>query len=176
MIQKRDNTFETNSSSTHTLTLNSRILRPSGLTVDKNDIIIIDLKEFGCSGEVKSQEDKLAWCILQAQCDADVWLDPWEDDYYDEDDLIDEDDEIIDYDETDIAWRHNEFIDSDIFKWMSEQICAYTGAKGMKFKMGTKGYIDHQSMYSSIHEFLEEMGVGLLEFIFGDMYLTLDRD
>jgi hypothetical protein len=176
MIQKRDKTFETNSSSTHALTFHSRVLQPNELEVDKKGKIIITLKEFGCSGVVKSQADKLAWCILQAQCDADVWLDPWEDDYYGEDDLVDEDDEIVGYDDTDIAWRHDEFIDSDIFKWMEKQICAYTGAKGMKFKAGTKGCIDHQSMYGSVHEFLEEMGVGLLEFIFGDMYLTLDRD
>lgn len=176
MLHKRDNVFETNSSSTHTLTFKSRVLQPSTLPIDKHGRIIITLQDFDCSGTVKTQSEKLAWCILQAQGDAGTWLQSWEDDYFDEDDLVDEDDDVVPYEETDIGQRHEEFMYSQVFDWMEKQICAYTGAKGMRFKLGTSGSINHQSYYGSVHDFLEETGVGLLEFIFGDMYLTLDRD
>ena len=157
MIQERLSVFETNSSSTHTLTLENRELCPSQLPIDKNGYVIITLEDFNCSGTVQTQSEKLAWLILQGCSEAGCYLSNR-------------------YDDTTSTQLHKEYSDSLVFDRIKNAICEYTGAKGIRFKRGTTGSIDHQSQYSSINEFLEEMNLTLEEWIFSSVYLTLGRD
>lgn len=65
MKKIRQNVFETNSSSVHSLVINSEGLEPSNLKIDpKTDHIIVNTQYFGKEYNIyNSQEDKLSYLI-----------------------------------------------------------------------------------------------------------------
>lgn len=65
----RNNTFETNSSSVHTLVYLNQKLSKSQLKIDANGIIKIPIKYFGKDfKEYSSQEDKLSYVVTAFWC------------------------------------------------------------------------------------------------------------
>lgn len=63
MKQCRNNVFETNSSSVHTISISKDGLEPSKLQTNKNNEIIVKLGFFDCSGELITQEEKLSYLM-----------------------------------------------------------------------------------------------------------------
>ena len=65
MKKIRNNVFETNSSSVHSLVINSEGLEPSNLKIDpKTDHIIVNTQYFGTEYNIyNDQEDKLSYLI-----------------------------------------------------------------------------------------------------------------
>lgn len=59
-IQKRNGVFETNSSSVHSLAINSKGRQPNKITM-KDGYLKVRFGVFGCSGRFNTQEDKLSY-------------------------------------------------------------------------------------------------------------------
>lgn len=63
MRQCRNNVFETNSSSVHTISISKDGLEPSKLYVNENDEITVKLGLFDCNGELTTQDEKLSYLM-----------------------------------------------------------------------------------------------------------------
>lgn len=63
MKQCRNNIFETNSSSVHTISISKDGLEPSKLQMNENDEIIVELGRFTDYGKLVTQEEKLSYLI-----------------------------------------------------------------------------------------------------------------
>lgn len=63
MKQCRNNVFETNSSSVHTISVSKDGLEPSKLQMNENDEIIVELGRFTDYGKLVTQEEKLSYLI-----------------------------------------------------------------------------------------------------------------
>lgn len=63
MKQCRNNVFETNSSSVHTISISKDGLEPSKLYVNENDEIIVELGRFTDYGELITQDEKLSYLM-----------------------------------------------------------------------------------------------------------------
>lgn len=65
MIKIRKGVFETNSSSVHTLTYASSLRSNFNLPINEDNEIVVDYGEFGCSGSIFGQYEKLSYILTQ---------------------------------------------------------------------------------------------------------------
>ena len=63
MKQCRNNVFETNSSSVHTISISKDGLEPSKLQMNENSEIVVELGRFTDYGKLVTQEEKLSYLI-----------------------------------------------------------------------------------------------------------------
>lgn len=161
MIQKRQNVFETNSSSTHSISFSSKddSLEDSYLRVDHDGYIHTEFEEFGWEQETHtSQEIKLKYLITMIACVH--GLSPsWH--------------------EKDFAHLRTDITELDDFKTLNDEIIEYTGCENGLYIDESYGYIDHQSFedYRSLKDFLKDWGVkNCIEFIFGNVIVHTDND
>lgn len=151
MKQIRCGVFETNSSSTHSVSVKrNKGLQQNWMTVGKDGYIHASLGEFGWEIETYcEQPDKLSYLLTMAYMKNPPSVYSWSDEYSQPDDI-------------------KRFMKTDDFKMISDEIAAYANCKGVMLD-GIDGYIDHQSHddYRTTQEFLDEYGVDVIEFVYG---------
>lgn len=160
MIKIRRNVFETNSSSTHSITFSASTNdpQPNILPIDSDGYIHIRLGEFGWEeASYSDQYNKLSylitmcaelngidfWCITATKFDESV----------------------------------EELYDCDEFQLISDVIAQYAGCEGIKVDQ-CEGYIDHQSYedYTGIPDFLASNGTDIIDFVYGKVIVNTDND
>lgn len=158
MFQIRRNVFETNSSSTHSVSFApGKPLKPSTLKIDEDGFIHCYLDEYGWDTRTyRSQDELLSYLVTMISeiTDHKVWCTR----------NIKEEIEAIQQ--------------TAEFKRVSDAISAYTGAEGLILDE-SEGYIDHQSgtdRYSTLDKFLDKCGTSIIEFVFGDNVVHTDND
>ena len=159
MIQIRKNVFETNSSSTHSLSLEPRPHKASELFVNDEDFVEVELAEF-CTDIHLTQNDRLAWLIqIIANTEMDKHNPFW---YYSGEDSFNK--------------LAAELYSLESFKEVEQAVTDYTGANGVRLAHLTEGYIDHESDYPSLHAFLNQYDLSITDWIFGnnEMYFSFD--
>lgn len=157
--QIRRGVFETNSSSTHSLTIKNGNLNDSNLHIDYDNMLEVDFGEFGwevCN--YSDQYTKLQYILTMCACtEGRKCITP------------------------------EEFYETDGFKSISSAIASYCHCDGIRVRedcirtshwdycnedyLDFDGYIDHQSVedYSSVADFLEQNNISSVEdFIFND--------
>lgn len=164
MRQIRSGVFETNSSSTHSLTFVGRNnpLEEPYLRVRDDGYVHVDFGEFGWGYDrLRSQGEKLSYLCTLAAC-ADSKMSSNEDFYQNPgfqaiNDVIKEK-----------CGCKGLIIDTPISRYVSE-----SGSGWPEFD----GYIDHQSMYASLQGFLDDYGVTIEQVIFsGGVEIIIDND
>lgn len=160
MKQIRRGVFETNSSSTHSVTVDhSKGLSPNYLYVSEDGYIHVEFGEFGWEiWDYTDQESRLSYLLTMARylngCNEAYWGD-----------------------ETNEADIEN-FIETHDFERINEVVAECAGCKGLWLEP-SDGYIDHQSRedYSTLDDFLREYDTDIKEFIFGaGVTLRTDND
>ena len=157
MIKIRKNVFETNSSSTHSVTFNSdsplSSLDPN-IEINEEGYITVRPEGFCSWCNYVDQQSKLAYIIqLCAYCN-DIYFSSWNSA------------------ERRIAAEN--LYETEMFKEIEDEIISYVGSeyKGIRLDIDyDSGYIDDGHDYNSVQEFLDEEGMSLIEFIFGDTLL-----
>jgi hypothetical protein len=116
--QIRNNVFETNSSSVHSIVYSKAGLEPCKIRRNKNNEIVVDYGQFDKDERLyTSQEDKLSYLVT-----------------------------LIAYIAGNYDGGTNEVYNSYEFERLSEAICEYSGASGIHIKDKETPYIDHQSI------------------------------
>ena len=165
MRQIRSGVFETNSSSTHSLTFIGRNnpLEKSYLRVRDDGYVHVDFGEFGWGYDrLRSQGEKLSYLCTLAAC-ADSKMSSNEDFYQNPgfqaiNDVIKEKCEC-----------KGLIIDTTITRYVTED----KATSWPEFE----GYIDHQSIYASLQGFLDDYGVTIEQVIFsGGVEIIIDKD
>lgn len=159
MKQIRNSVFETNSSSTHSLTINSKIL-DAKINLEVNGFdnnIHVSSGEFGWGyEELTSQYKKLSYLVTM----------------------------MFEKEIKNIKDAINIY-ESESFKLIDDAIFEHTGhhialdeIDLKRNKINIEGYIDHQSYekYASFKDFLEQNNVSVIEFVFGDTIMKIDND
>lgn len=154
MIQIRKNVFETNSSSCHSVSISKGV-------ETNNNLQVID-------GEVFCQAGEFGWEIVDYN-DAQTKLD------YLITMAADTTVGTSYYNSTDDCQLIEDFIETDEFKDIQECVREVTGCKNLIVN-SLYGYIDHQSLYTSIYSFLSENNLTIEQFIFGNVILHTDND
>jgi hypothetical protein len=166
----RRNVFETNSSSTHSVTIRKGEISKPYLIVDSEDNKVhVRFGEYGWGYEkLKSQHERLSYlCTMLMETEAEK------------------------------AFSIEDVIQTEGFKKINEVIANKCNCDGIYFDEKIKtnnyknskgetvyyldidGYIDHQSCedYSSINEFLEDWDTNIIDFIFNDnITVIIDND
>lgn len=139
MKQIRKNVFETNSSSTHSVALNSFRRVPNTMEISEYDaaydgknVLYVNLEEFCSDATYTSQLSKLAYTFMQLASLNEL--------YY----------EVKDGDEEALKI----FYDTEDFKDFENEICAHIRDSGQKCDLvrlspDTYGFIDHDSRFYS---------------------------
>ena len=160
MRKIRRNVFETNSSSTHSITFSSRKneTEPNHLPIDSDGYIHMSLGEFGWEvASYSDQYNKLAY--LLTMCAELNGIDFW----------------CINDSEFENSLE--EFYDCDEFQLISSVIAEYAKCEGIKLDR-CEGYIDHQSHedYCSIPDFLTQNDTDIIDFVYGNIIVNTDND
>jgi hypothetical protein len=142
MIQIRRNVFETNSSSSHSITIaNDNLVDNEIPIVEDWDIcngeptILVELNGFCGWCDHDTQMEKLAYVIMQIAYILDLqYANGW----YGSKEEIEE--------------AREKLYEADEFKELEDLICEHAGCKHVRLKEGTEGYIDHDSVCSNIEE------------------------
>lgn len=157
MIQIRKGVFETNSSSTHSITFSGKALEENTMRIDDDGYIHAEFGEFGW--EVESyydQETKLSYLLTMAMHlnDCYVWCGNTEEN------------------EREIE----EFMKTEDFARISNVVGEYAHCNGIIIDY-SEGYIDHQSRdYDTLDDFLDDCGTDIINFVFGDVIVNTDND
>ena len=158
MFSIRRNVFETNSSSTHSVTISYSDLLPPQLEVvedwdicDGEPTILVTLDEFCSWCDHDSQNSKLAYLIQQiAYITENEYAMCW----YGTSEEQEED--------------KNNLYNSEEYKELESEICDYVGCKHIRIKDGCSGYIDHDSVCMSISDLkYDDLGCEYTRFVFG---------
>lgn len=142
MIHIRRNVFETNSSSTHSVTITDETLVPNEIPIvedwdicDGEPTILVDLNGFCGWCDHKTQMEKLAYVIMQIAYILDLYhANGW----YGSKEEIEE--------------AREKLYESEEFKELEDLVCHHAGCKHIRLREGTEGYIDHDSVVSDIDE------------------------
>lgn len=152
MKQIRRNVFETNSSSTHSVSVRcGKGLQTNWMTIGEDGYIHSNLGEFGWEIETyREQSEKLSYLLTMAYMKNPPNVCSWSDGYSEPDDI-------------------ERFMETEDFKMISDAIAGYADCKGVMLDRIDDGYIDHQSHedYRTTKEFLDEYGVDVIEFVYG---------
>lgn len=162
MKQIRRSVFETNSSSTHSVSVKcNKGLQPNWMTVSEDGYIHASLGDFGWEIETYAEQpDKLSYLLTMAYMKNPTGEHRWSDEYSEEKDM-------------------ERFVETHNFQMISEAIARYTNCKGVHLDQIGDGYIDHQSHedYRTTQEFLDEYGLSVIEFVYGrGVKLHTDND
>ena len=137
MRQIRRNVFETNSSSSHSISLCSRTRVKNNMEISEYDpnyngqnVLYVDLEGFCSDYTYTRQEEKLAYVFMQLASINDM--------YYD---VIDGVEEVLEA-----------FYETDDFITFESAVCEHIRECGQKcdivrLRPGTSGYIDHESRF-----------------------------
>lgn len=159
MKQQRNCVFETNSSSTHAVSIrHPYYISDSYLTIDHNGYIHTHFGEFGWDlASYTEQQEKLQYIVTMIAEVNHIDCRRW--------------------------WGTMDRIRSemeDLYEWqkLNDLIIKHCNCKNGLYLDEGSGYIDHQSCnYGSIQEFLDEWGCTLEEFIFSPaITLHIDND
>ena len=157
----RRNVFETNSSSTHSVTRGNGNTVPSELEIveycdigDYEDTIVIDAVGFCSYFSHDTQVEKLAYLMEQI-----AYINGYFDLFWAPDNI---EEMLADY------------YECDDFRELEEAVCDYTGAKHLRFG-DLDGHIDHDSVVYDIYELKDEIGGDYVNFIFDpDSYVHFE--
>jgi hypothetical protein len=162
MKQIRQNVFETNSSSTHSLTISNKALKPSELRADDcfTGQVIVEFGEYGWGPDRLTRQDKrlsyLCTMFWELECRG----------------------------LTDVAT----IVDKPGYITIDTAVFKHTGLhiklRGIKVSMysgvlAIDGYVDHQSStddYKDIADFLAQNNLTAEEFIFGGVSVKISND
>ena len=160
MRQIRHGVFETNSSSTHSVTVRQKGLQSNYMKIHSDGYIHTELGEFGWEIEsYDGQEDKLSYLVTmlaEKNGGADIW---WRSDKTRQ--------ELV-----------QDLMKTKDFKRISKEIGTYAKCEGVIIDPSS-GYIDHQSHeeYATVQEFLNDYRIDAVEFVFGrGVVLHTDND
>ena len=152
MKQVRRSVFETNSSSTHSITITHGKIVNNNIRVDRDGYIHTELGEFGWEvWDYKGQAERLSYLVTMLAVKSDVTLWCYEDDESrTEKDIVE-----------DIMKTHE-------FEKLSDEIGRHARCSGVIIDP-SDGYIDHQSHedYRDFQDFLDQYNTNVVEFVFG---------
>ena len=149
----RRNVFETNSSSSHSVSISNKgSPGPSELEIVEYDErcnwepgIIIDTVGFCSFYNHNTQEEKLAYLMQQI-----AYINGYSDLFWGSGNT----EELL-----------ADYYDCTDFRELEEAVCEYTGAKCLRFG-NLSGYIDHDSIVYDIYELKDEVNNDYINFIF----------
>lgn len=159
MKQMRKNVFETNSSSTHSVSVVNGELEDICLHIKNDGYVHVRFGEFGWETESYTDPyDKLQYVVtMLVETEGRNIVSA--DELFETNGFKLINDAVADYCDCNGIW-----IDSD----MSTKNYEYNGQK--YFYVDHEGYIDHQSFesYKTVQDFLDDYGVDITNFIFND--------
>ena len=151
MLRIRKNVFETNSSSSHSITIpHPNELNWNEMDINEDGYIEVSLGKF-CHGDHESQNDRLAWLIQLIVNEKLSYNAFW---YYRDKD----------------EWETlaEQLYATEEFQELEAEIADYADCSGIRLSPRTEGYIDHSSNYDSMKSFLLEYDVSAVSFVFGE--------
>ena len=153
MRQIRRNIWETNSSSTHSISFSSTDpFEECKIPMDEEGYLLIPMIGF-CDTELyHHQEEKLAYAVQVAAAKNGIYLNYWSSNQ-----------------KTKMEESLNELYHCDTFLNIEDEVKAYVGpqCKGIRFEPDSyEGYIDDSSDYYDFSEFEADCG-GIIRFVFG---------
>lgn len=142
MIQIRRNVFETNSSSSHSITISDDNLVANKIPIvedwnicDGEPTMLVELNGFCGWCDHESQMEKLAYLIMQIAYILDLeYANGW----YGSKEEIEE--------------AREKLYESEEFKELEDTVCEHAGCKHIRLYENTEGYIDHDSVCSDMWE------------------------
>ena len=150
MRQIRRNVFETNSSSTHSISFSANGREPSKFVLDKDGYLWCDYGDWdGEYGYFNDQYEKLSYLLTLC------------------------------YFASGMGTYCNDLRDFSDFKELEEAICEYTGAKGIKIRGAVEPTINHQTLpeYNWIDFINVWDHDAVINFVFNkDISLNIGRD
>ena len=160
MLQIRREVFETNSSSTHSVSIQTGgekhiALEDSHLIVSADGYVHVELGQYGW--EVESyydQIDRLSYLLTMAyETNYDCYS-------------------MVRYDDKEyVSKRIKRFMSADDFNEISERVAKHASCRGVQIDTNSyeEAYIDHQSYedYSDYRDFLRDYKLTAREFVFG---------
>lgn len=152
MKQVRRSVFETNSSSTHSITITHGKIVNNNIRVDRDGYIHTELGEFGWEiWDYKGQAERLSYLVTMLAVKSDVTL--W---CYEDDESRTEKDIVED------------IMKTYEFEKLSDEIGRHARCSGVIIDP-SDGYIDHQSHedYRDFQDFLDQYNTNVVEFVFG---------
>lgn len=156
MVNIRRNIFETNSSSTHSVTFyNDSVVKNNHMNINDEGFITVDMEGFCSTCCYDQQSEKLCYVMQLCACTNDLSLNEYS---------ASEEMKIT----LDKLYSCEEFLDiqSEIINYIGPQ------CKGIRFSEDSSwGYIDDGYEYKSVSEFLAEWNTDLISFIFGPAVL-----
>lgn len=149
MKQIRRSVFETNSSSSHSVTILHNGLDKNEMKIHRDGYIHTEIGEFGWEiANYLDQQDRLCYLItmLAEKNGMARW---WRED-------------------ESLSVKVNNLMNTPDFNRVSKEIDKYAGCKGVIIDP-SEGYIDHQSheSYRTLQDFLDDYGTDVIEFVFG---------
>ena len=169
MIHIRRNVFETNSSSSHSITITDPRLVDNQIPIvedwdicDGEPTMLVELNGFCGWCDHESQMEKLAYLIMQIAYILDL---TYANGGYGSKEGIEE--------------AREKLYASEEFKELEDLVCDHSGCKHLRLREGTEGYIDHGSVVVDIDE-LKNWDIpygGYLALIYGaDTYIHFERN
>ena len=157
MKQIRRNTFETNSSSCHSITFCGQGLEQNYMPIDEDGYIHAYFSEFGWEvDDYYDQKSKLSYLLTMAAHLNGCY--PYHYKREDQEEMI------------------KKFIETNDFKRISDEIADHANCRGIILDY-SEGYIDHASAdYSSLDDFLEWNDTNIIDFVFGGVIVHTDND
>lgn len=148
MIKIRNSVFETNSSSSHSITITDKQLEPNQMQMDEDGYIVVPLQEFSNHAVYTSQLERLALILQIVAKEIGVYL-------YN----------FWGYEKQEKAFE--KIYDSEKFQDISYEIASYVGNGCKGIKLEGEGYLDDDGMYDCIEMFYLLNNTDLIEFVFG---------
>lgn len=152
MKQVRRSVFETNSSSTHSITITHGRISNNSIRVGRDGYIHTELDDFGWEVcDYRSQAERLSYLVTMLAVKSDVTL--W---------IYDANENRTDKDIVEDIMKTREF------EKLSDEIGRHARCRGVIIDP-SGGYIDHQSHedYRDFQDFLDYYNTNVVEFVFG---------
>jgi hypothetical protein len=152
MKQVRRSVFETNSSSTHSITITHGRISNNSIRVGSDGYIHTELDDFGWEVcDYRSQAERLSYLVTMLAVKSDVTL--W---------IYDANENRTDKDIVEDIMETREF------EKLSDEIGRHARCRGVIIDP-SGGYIDHQSHedYRDFQDFLDYYNTNVVEFVFG---------
>lgn len=155
MISVRRNAFETNSSSSHSLSISPNYITVDDLVVE-NDVVHIKCGEFGWGvEEYLNTSTKLSY-LITVVAESTIGTTWWDENIFE-------------------GFMIKDLYETDEFQEIKEVICSHEHCNDLIVD-SLRGYIDHQSKPISMSSFLADYGLSIEEFLYGNVKLIIDND
>ena len=169
MIQVRRGVFETNSSSSHSITINDSNLVANEIPIEQDwevcdgePTMMVELNGFCGWDNHETQMEKLAYIIMQIAYILDLYH---ANGFYGSPEEIKE--------------AREKLYESEEFKELEDIICDHAGCNHIRLREDTEGYIDHDSVCADIDE-LKNWDIpygGYLALVYGaDTYIHFEHN